>query len=365
MQSMLAPHQQRTEQRMMAQPLVLCVQDGTTLNYTALARCEGLGPLGSNQTGARSRGLHLHTTMALTAEGLPLGVLQAQCEAASDRADDDQRPSSAIPIEEKKTFAWIQSLHRCEQAAAAMPGTPIVCIADREADFFEFFDEQRKRDKVDLLVRAKHDRLTDGKASLFDKVRSSSVQARLAMAVPRQSTRPKKSKQQARQGHRERTAQVELRYCQVELAAPKHHAGKSPIKLWMVHAREPHAPANVEPLEWFLLTTREITCVDQAQQCLRWYCLRWRIEDWHRVLKSGCRVEALQHKTATRLERAIALNIVIAWRIMLLTLLGRQSPELPAEVLFSDLEVRVLQAYAKKTPSNARTHCCSATACAS
>jgi hypothetical protein len=83
------------------------------------------------------------------------------------------------------------------------------------------------------------------------------------------------------------------------------------------------------------------------------------------VLKSGCRVEALQHKTATRLERAIALNIVIAWRIMLLTLLGRQSPELPAEVLFSDLEVRVLQAYAKKTPSNARTHCCSATACAS
>ena len=86
-----------------------------------------------------------------------------------------------------------------------------------------------------------------------------------------------------------------------------------------------------------------------GQECLRCYCLRWRIEDWHRVLKSGCRIEALQHKTAERLKRAIAINLVIAWRIMLMTLLGRQCPDLPAEVLFSDLEVEVLQAYAKKT----------------
>ena len=80
--------------------------------------------------------------------------------------------------------------------------------------------------------------------------------------------------------------------------------------------------------------------------------IAWRIEDWHRVLKSGCRVEALQHKTVTRLKRAIAFNLVIAWRNMLLTLLGRHAPELPADVLFSDLEIEVLQAYAKKTASN-------------
>jgi hypothetical protein len=79
--------------------------------------------------------------------------------------------------------------------------------------------------------------------------------------------------------------------------------------------------------------------------------LQWHIEDWHRVLKSGCRVEALAHQTATRLKRAIAINLVIAWRIMLMTLLGRTCPDLPAEVLFSDLEITVLNAYAeKKTP---------------
>ncbi|MEF8754679.1 MAG: transposase [Accumulibacter sp.] len=116
-------------------------------------------------------------------------------------------------------------------------------------------------------------------------------------------------------------------------------------------ATSPSPPADAEPLEWFLITTCEITTPEQAQECLRWYCLRWRIEDWHRVLKSGCRIEALQHKTAERLKRAIAINLVIAWRIMLMTLLGRQCPDLPAEVLFSDAEIEVLQAYAKKNKS--------------
>jgi len=361
-QAMLEPHRQRTEQRMMAQGVVLCVQDGTELNYTGLAQCLGLGSLGTNQTGARSAGLHLHSTLAFTAEGLPLGVLDARCQALPARADD-QRPSASIPIEDKKTFDWIHGLRQCEQAASRMPQTRVVSVMDREADFFELFDEQRQRNKVDLLVRAKHDRLTNDpmtaeQSSLFDQARSAPVKSRLAIAVPRQSSRPKKSKQQARAGHPKRTAQVQLRFCEVVLSAPKHHAGKTALRLWVVHVRETRPPAGAARLEWFLLSTREITSVEQACECLRWYCLRWRIEDWHRVLKSGCRIEALQHKTAVRLKRAVAFNLVIAWRIMLLTLLGRQCPELPADVLFSDLEIEVLQAYAKKTASN--DACCSA-----
>jgi hypothetical protein len=283
-------------------------------------------------------------------------VLDARCQALAARADD-QRPWASIPIEDKKTFDWIHGLRQCEQAAARMPQTRVVSVMDREADFFELFDEQRQRNKVDLLVRAKHDRLsndpvTAAQSSLFDQARSAAVKGRLAIAVPRQSARPKKSKQQARAGHPKRTAQVQLRHCEVVLSAPKHHAGKPALRLWVVHVRETRPPAGAERLEWFLLSTREVTSVEQACECLRWYCLRWRIEDWHRVLKSGCRIEALQHKTAARLKRAIAFNLVIAWRIMVLTLLGRQCPELPADVLFSDLEIEVLQAWAKKTASN-------------
>ena len=83
---------------------------------------------------------------------------------------------------------------------------------------------------------------------------------------------------------------------------------------------------------------------------MQWYCFRWRVEDWHRVLKSGCKVEKMAHKTAERLKRAIAINLVIAWRIMLMTLMGRETPELPPEVIFSDVEIAVLKTYAKKKP---------------
>ncbi len=106
MQAILAPHRQRTVQRMSAQTTVLCIQDGTDLNYSGLAQCQGLGSIGTNQTGARSPGLHLHSTLVVNTEGLPLGVLGAQCAAPTPKPKDDDRPACAIPIEEKKTFAW-------------------------------------------------------------------------------------------------------------------------------------------------------------------------------------------------------------------------------------------------------------------
>ena len=127
----------------------------------------------------------------------------------------------------------------------------------------------------------------------------------------------------------------------------------------MVHILEPSAPEETKPLEWFLLTTCAIDSIDDAQACLRWYGLRWRIEDWHRVLKTGCRIEDLAHHSAERLERAIAIKLVIAWRIMLMTLVGRACPELPAEVLLSEVEVTVLNAFAIQTrikpPANLQT----------
>ncbi len=351
MQAILAPHQRRTVQRMKAQSTVLCVQDGTELNYSGLVQCAGLGVIGSNQTGAQSGGLHLHSTLVLTTQGLPLGVLRAHCAAPTHRAKEDLRPASAIPIEEKKTFTWIEGLRQCNDLVPALPDTRQVCVMDREADFFELFDEPRQSGRVELLVRAKHDRATREALNLFELVRQSPVRCQLRINVPRQSARAKKSKQKARDGHAQRTAHVNLRYREVELRRPSKYPARKALRLWVVHVQEPSPPADAEPLEWFLITTCEITTPEQAQECLRWYCLRWRIEDWHRVLKSGCRIEALQHKTAERLKRAIAINLVIAWRIMLMTLLGRQCPDLPAEVLFSDAEIEVLQAYAKKNKS--------------
>ena len=146
-------------------------------------------------------------------------------------------------------------------------------------------------------------------------------------------------------------------YQRIQLRPSKYYSGKDPISIWVIHALESAPPEGSQPVEWFLLTTVDIHNAEDAVQCLRWYCLRWRIEDFHRVLKSGCRVEQIAHETAERIRRAIAINLVIAWRIMLMTLLGRQTTELPAEVMFSKIELQVLRAYAKKNSSHFPQRC--------
>lgn len=349
MPNILLPHRKRTIRRMMSQRTVLTVQDGSDLNYNNLDKCEGLGEIGSNQTGAKSRGLHLHSSLAVSTTGVPLGILKAQCTAPISRGDDDDRPSHTIPIEEKDTYCWIEHLRDTMEVAAQMPGTRVVNVCDREADIFELFDEQRQNPSVDLLVRAKHNRKTAGEAGfLFDSIKNTPVKKTLDVPIERKSARPKKSKQKARSKQQGRMATLSLRYMPVQITPPRYHANKEPVNLWLIHAVEESPPEGNKPVEWFLLTTIEIDSVEKAEECLRWYCLRWRIEDWHRVLKTGCRIEDLAHETAERLRRSIAINLVVAWRIMLMTLLGRESPELPPEILFSDVELNVLEAFAQK-----------------
>lgn len=350
MENILKPHRERTIRRMEEQQTVLCIQDTTSLNYTELQQCEGLGVIGKNNTSTENRGLRLHSTMAITADGLPLGILRGQCyapELKPERKDKDHR---TIPIEEKETFRWIEGLRDCMEVIRDMPNTSGVAIMDREGDFFDLFDEWRRNPRVDLLIRAQHDRRTGEDLSLFEVVEQTPVQFRLRIDIPRYSARRKKAGRAARRKSSARQAEVAVRYTPVNLLPPRWglNSGKTPVPVWFIHIVEENPPEGIEPLEWRLITTIEIDSKEKAIQCLRWYKLRWRIEDWHRVLKTGCKIERLAHKTAERLKRAIAINMVIAWRIMLMTLLGREVPNLPAEVLFSDIEIEVLQRHALK-----------------
>lgn len=348
MVNILRPHRERTVRRMQGQRVVLCVQDGSDLDYSQLAECEGLGEIGTNQTGAKSRGLHLHSTLAIAPNGLPLGVLRVQCLAPEPKSPEEERPTFAVPIEEKKTYSWIEHHRDLVELAGDMPQTRLIDVCDREADFFEMFDEQRRHPSVELLVRAKHNRnIIEEPCKLFAAVRQAPVQSVVRVHLPRQSARPKRSKQKARPKRSGRTADLAVRYLPIQLRPAHYHADKPPIDIWVIHALEETPPPETKPVEWFLLTTINIASPKDAEECLRWYCLRWRIEDWHRVLKSGCRIEDIAHETAERLRRAIAINLVIAWRIMLMTLLGRERPDLAAEVLLSDIELRTLGAYAK------------------
>ena len=138
---------------------------------------------------------------------------------------------------------------------------------------------------------------------------------------------------------------MELRWREVELADPDRQ--EAALKLRLVHVREQTQPEGAERLEWFLLTTLAVQTQQEAERVLEWYKLRWRIEDWYRVLKSGCKVEYLGHRQGERIERAVTINAVIAWRLTLMTLLGRDTPELPADTLFTEIELAALEDFAQ------------------
>ena len=208
------------------------------------------------------------------------------------------------------------------------------------------FAEQRRLGTVDLLVRAQHDRvLGKGVPKLFEAVRQEAAQGRLEIHVARQSARRSSRGQKGRPVRAERVAEVDLRWQAVELPDPDRRGAAVPLNL--VHVREENAPAGVERLEWFLLTSLPVQTRQDAERMLEWYRLRWRIEDWHRVLKSGCKVEYLGHRRGERIERAVTINAVIAWRLAAMTLMGRDTPELPPETFFSEIEIAALEDFAK------------------
>ena len=114
------------------------------------------------------------------------------------------------------------------------------------------------------------------------------------------------------------------------------------MSVWAVWAIETAPPANVPAVEWLLLTTVPVHSTQDALQRLDWYCCRWGIEVWHKVLKSGCRIEARQLETADRLKRCLALFAVIAWRVLYAVMLSRAAPDLPCTALLNDPEWQAL-----------------------
>ena len=162
--------------------------------------------------------------------------------------------------------------------------------------------------------------------------------------IDRLTERPKSSRKEARPARSKRRARVDVRFRRFDL--PSTVPGTQPVPMSVVHLRETNPPDGEKPLEWFLLTRLPVDHFDAAVEIIGFYLRRWRIEDLFRVLKSGCKVEDAAFRSACRLQRAATIDAVIAWRIMLMTLLGRDVPECPAELMFTDREIRFLEDYA-------------------
>ena len=253
----------------------------------------------------------------------------------------------ARPAATSKSGRWLRGLEACAELAAEIGNVPLISVMDREGNCFELCRQPRSR--VELLVRAQHNRrLGDQLPKLFDRMRAAPAQVRVELSLDRISARGG-----AHRGREARIARLAVKWRQVEVPAPRRN--EPAVTLWAVHAIENPPPQGAAPVEWLLLTSLPVTDRQQALQLLEWYRLRWRIEDWFRLLKTGCRVEALQLRQAESLQRAVTLRAVtlravIAWRLAALTRLGHDTPELPTETMLTDIELTVLQGLACDDP---------------
>jgi len=333
LQALLHPHYEATAARIGAHPLVLVAQDTTSLNYDAHPASHGLGPINTRADGAQ--GLKLHDTLALSPAGVPLGLIDIQVWARDPRKTGKAKQRKERTIEEKESHRWLQSFRRTAEVQRLCPATRLISIADREADIYELFQEAaRTPNGPDLLIRANRTtqrRVDDAEehALLWDYLPAQPQAGTGELAIP------------SRGGRKSRVAQIEIRYAPIQLRPPKRLKGEA-LSLWAIHAIEPDPPPDCEAVEWLLLTTVPTRTLEDAFERLSWYASRWNIEVFHRTLKSGCRIEDRRLADAESLQACLALDLVVAWRVMHLAKLGRETPEVPCSVFFEETEWQAL-----------------------
>jgi len=351
--AILSTHIGRTRQRMKSCDTVLVIQDTSDLNYSNLNHCEGLGLIGSNQTGAESEGLKLHSSFTVDTRGLPLGILTSECYAP-DPAEVKKKKSEKrnTPITEKESGRWLEGYQACLDASKLMPDTRIINVMDREADIYELFESAEENgNRVDLIVRAQHNRvLVDNERKLFDELKQSPVRCDVEVDIPPQRRRKNKKDKTERPYIPARTAALQVRYKKVRLKPPASPILKNrkAITLRAVYVVEENPPEGAEKINWFLLTTLKVKNNDAAKEVIDFYRRRWRIEEWHRVLKTGLGVEEYKNGSAERIKRILAIDMVIGWWAMLLTVLGREIPGVPADLMFDAKQCAIINALVGK-----------------
>nr|WP_181726149.1 IS4 family transposase [Polaromonas sp.]QJS06394.1 transposase [Polaromonas sp.] len=313
-ENVMAAHRQATMVRIREHAVVLCLQDTTELDYNGQAMM-GLGPLSYEA----QRGLYLHPTYVVTPEREPLGVMNAWTWAREFKQGDAPRGGVL------ESVRWVESYERIAEQAGEVPGTRHVCIGDRESDILALLLMARKmHHAADYLVRCQHNRVLPEGGKLWDEVMASVPLGRIRFEMP------------AGRGRKARAVEQEVRAQRVLL--PDRQGGE--FEVTCLIASEVNAPAGAKPVVWRLLTNRVASTLQDAVELVNWYRARWEIELFFLVLKEGCRVERLQLADTERLQTALALYMVIAWRINCLMRLGRTLPDLPADLVFEPDEWR-------------------------
>jgi hypothetical protein len=322
-----ATHIEQTTLRVRREETVLAIQDTTNLDFTHHPATTGLGPLDNIYT----NGLKVHSSLAVSMAGVPLGLLHQEIWVRDRQTRGRARSRRKRPTADKESQRWLTALSASQQAVPA--GVRVVTVADSEADIYDLFALERRAGS-ELLIRGTHDRRVDDTARyLWAAVRQAAVAGQRVVEVHR------------RDGHAARQAILSVRFVRLSIVPPRHHLGRGqlqPVELTAILAEEDSAPVGVEPICWLLLTSLAVATLADAERCVEWYSLRWLIERYHFVLKSGCRLEELQLAKAARLERAVATYCIVAWRLLWLSYEARRHPDLSCATVLETHEWQAL-----------------------
>jgi hypothetical protein len=339
----LQPHLEATKQRMAACPVVLIVQDTTELDYTAHPP-DDAGCLNK----AERFGLYDHTHLAVTPQKLCLGVVGAEQFDRTAESLGKSQERKTLPIEQKESLRWLTGYRLASQLAGEFPETQIVNVSDREADIYDIFVEAEQHPTpADFIIRAKEDRSTperdpEAGPSAYRKVRVEVSESELRMT--RTIDLARTPKRQAR------TAKLEIRAITVTIKPPHARPHLPSVTCNVVLVEEVNGPGDGTDVSWLLITTLPIDLEDALLNVLDYYVARWTIEEYFRVFKTGCCVEAIQLETTHRLKNCLAFYKIIAWQLMYLTRLNRESPSTPCDQVFSESEWKSVFSIVAKKP---------------
>lgn len=338
----LAGHFAATHERFAAtEGPILVVHDTTEFSF----KREDIAPIGKTRIhiagtyrdGTLRRltmcGILMHSSLAVTAEGLPLGLTSMKFWTREKFKGTSELKRhinpTRVPIEEKESIRWLDNLRRSTELLGA-PGR-CVHVADRESDIYELFCEAARYGTHFLFRTCVDRRAGDGEHTIADEM--AEVHCRGVHRL------------EVRNRHGELShAVLELRYRHVRVLPPLYKQGRyPPLILTVLHATERGKPRGRDRIDWKLITDLSVTSRAEAIEKLEWYAQRWKIETFHKILKSGCKAEQSKLRTAERLVNLLATFCILAWRIFWLTMMNRAASQAPPGLAFTRLEVQLLE----------------------
>lgn len=347
--SIMESHYKHTVERSSHEKIRLWASDGSDINFNGLKSCcKDLGDIGEN-----SKGLSLQATLCLSIERLILGLGYASIRAKEYNKSDEKEDSSQIDIRDKNSFDWIEHLGAVDDISRKYPEITDVFITDRGGDFFELLETwKRLYSATQLLIRAKgeHSAIQNETKVKIDKIlKSTQLSGKMDIEheIENKKNGNNRNGNKNNKTPRKRRATLEIKYTTVKLAPPVNMRELDPVEINVIQARENKPPKGVQRVEWLLFTTLPINSVTDAIKYVKWYQARWRIEEFFRMLKTGCCVEKMELRSAERLKKGIAISLIVSARCMTMLLLAREVPNLPAEIMFNEIEVTMLKGIAR------------------